>query len=109
MAGKRRVVITGLGAIAPNGIEKEGFWWGLLEGRSGIRRITHFDPSEFPCQIAGEVADFEPTAYLDSHEARRLARVSQFAVIAAKMALQDSGIQVTAANAKRIGVCFGTS
>jgi 3-oxoacyl-[acyl-carrier-protein] synthase II len=109
MAGKRRVVITGLGAIAPNGIGKEGFWRGLLEGRSGIRRITHFDPSEFPCQIAGEVADFEPTAYLDSHEARRLARVSQFAVIAAKMALQDSGIQVTAANAKRIGVCFGTS
>jgi 3-oxoacyl-[acyl-carrier-protein] synthase II len=58
MAGKRRVVITGLGAIAPNGIGKEGFWRGLLEGRSGIRRITHFDPSEFPCQIAGEVADF---------------------------------------------------
>jgi 3-oxoacyl-[acyl-carrier-protein] synthase II len=109
MAGKRRVVITWLGAIAPNGIGKEGFWRGLLEGRSGIRRITHFDPSEFLCQIAGEVADFEPTAYLDSHEARRLARVSQFAVIAAKMALQDSGIQVTAANAKRIGVCFGTS
>jgi 3-oxoacyl-[acyl-carrier-protein] synthase II len=109
MAGKRRVVITGLGAIAPNGIGKEGFWQGLREGRSGIRRITHFDPSEFPCQIAGEVADFEPTPYIEPHEAKRLARVSQFAVVVAKMALQDSGIQVTAANAKRIGVCFGTS
>lgn len=109
MAGKRRVVITGLGAVAPNGIGKDGFWQGLRQGRSGIRRITHFDPDEFPCQIAGEVADFVPTDYLDPQEARRLARVSQFAVAAAKMALGDAGIQVTAANAKRIGVCFGTS
>src|SRR6266540_4157852 len=58
MASKRRVVITGLGAIAPNGVGKDRFWEGLIQGRSGIRRITRFDASNFPCQIAGEVADF---------------------------------------------------
>ena len=59
MAQKPRVVITGLGAIAPNGLGKDAFWDGLQQGRSGVRRITHFDASQFPCQIAGEVADFQ--------------------------------------------------
>jgi 3-oxoacyl-[acyl-carrier-protein] synthase II len=109
MARKQRVVITGLGAIAPNGVGKDRFWEGLIQGRSGIRRITRFDASNFPCQIAGEVADFQPTAYIDPHEAKRMSRVSQFAVAAAKMALDDSCMQVTPENARRIGVCFGTS
>jgi 3-oxoacyl-[acyl-carrier-protein] synthase II len=109
MAGKRRVVITGLGAIAPNGIGKEGFWEGLLAGRSGIRRISHFDASEFPCQIAGEVTAFHATTYVTPHEAKRMSRVTQFAVVAARMALEDSGIKVAEENAGRIGVCFGTS
>jgi 3-oxoacyl-[acyl-carrier-protein] synthase II len=109
MAQKPRVVITGLGAVAPNGIGKGAFWEALLNGRSGIRRITRFDASQFPCQIAGEVADFQPTSYLHPREAKRLSRVSQFTVTAAKMALEDSHIQVTAENARRIGVCFGTS
>ena len=65
MAQKARVVITGVGAIAPNGIGKEAFWEGLIAGRSGIRRITRFDASQFPCQIAGEVTDFEATAYIN--------------------------------------------
>jgi 3-oxoacyl-[acyl-carrier-protein] synthase II len=109
MASKRRVVITGLGAIAPNGIGKDRFWEGLIQGRSGIRRITRFDTSEFPCQIAGEVADFQPTTFITPHEAKRMSRVSQFAVAAAKMALQDADLEVTTENARRIGVCFGTS
>jgi len=109
MAGKRRVVITGLGAIAPNGIGKERFWTSLLEGRSGIRRISHFDASEFPCQIAGEVTDFHPTTYVTPHEAKRMSRVTQFAVVAARMALEDSGVKVSEENASRMGVCFGTS
>jgi 3-oxoacyl-[acyl-carrier-protein] synthase II len=109
MPRKRGVVITGLGAIAPNGIGKEAFWQGLIQGRSGIRRITHFDATKFPSQIAGEVADFEATSYIDRREAKRMSRVSQFGVAAAKMALQDAGLEVTAQNARRVGVCFGTS
>jgi 3-oxoacyl-[acyl-carrier-protein] synthase II len=109
MAQKQRVVITGLGAIAPNGIGTEAYWEGLLKGRSGIRRITHFDASQFPCQIAGEVADFQPSRYIEPQEAKRLARVSQFAVAAAKMALEDSKLRVTQENTYKIGVCFGTS
>lgn len=109
MADRPRVVITGVGAIAPNGLGKEAYWEGLLQGRSGIRRISHFDASSFPCQIAGEVTDFQPDRYIEPQEAKRLARVSQFAVVAAKMALEDSGLQVSPENTHRIGVCFGTS
>jgi 3-oxoacyl-[acyl-carrier-protein] synthase II len=109
MAQKQRVVITGLGAIAPNGIGKEAFWESLLKGRSGIGRITRFDASQFPCQIAGEVVDFQPTPYIAGPDAKRMSRVTQFAVVAAKMALDDSGLEVTTENAHRIGVCFGTT
>jgi 3-oxoacyl-[acyl-carrier-protein] synthase II len=109
MAQKPRVVITGLGAIAPNGIGKDAFWDGLQEGRSGIRRIMHFDASQFPCQIAGEVDGFEPAVYIHRQEVKRLSRVSQFSIAAAKMALDDARLRVTAENARRIGVCFGTS
>ena len=87
MAQHRRVVITGLGAVSPNGIGKDAYWDGLLNGRSGIRRITRFDASKFPCQIAGEIVDFEPTTYINPHEVKRLSRVSQFALAAAKMAM----------------------
>lgn len=106
---KPRVVITGLGAIAPNGIGKDPFWQALRCGRSGIARITRFDASKFPCQIAGEVCDFDPTMYLKPRDAKRLSRVAQFGVVAAKMAFEDAGIQVTSTNASRFGVCFGNS
>jgi 3-oxoacyl-[acyl-carrier-protein] synthase II len=109
MAQKARVVITGLGVIAPNGIGKDAWWEGLLTGRSGIRRITQFDASPFPCQIAGEVIDFQPTGYINPREVKRMSRVSQFAVAAAKMALRDSAVEVSAENAPWMGVCFGTS
>src|SRR5919108_6664569 len=106
---QRRIVVTGLGAIAPNGVGKDAYWDGLIRGRSGIDRITRFDAGAFPCQIAGEVNDFQPTSYIDPSEAKRMSRVSQFAVAAAKMALDDSGLRVTPENALRIGVCFSTS
>jgi 3-oxoacyl-[acyl-carrier-protein] synthase II len=109
VSGQRRIVVTGLGAIAPNGVGKDAFWDGLIRGRSGIDRITRFDARAFPCQIAGEVNDFQPTSYLEPSEAKRMSRVSQFAVAAAKMALDDSGFRVTPENARKIGVCFGTS
>ena len=86
MADKPRVVITGVGAVAPNGIGKDAYWEGLLKGHSGIRRINRFDASKFPCQIAGEIHDFQAAAYIDPHEVKRLSRVSQLALVAAKMA-----------------------
>jgi 3-oxoacyl-[acyl-carrier-protein] synthase II len=109
MAQKPRVVITGLGAVAANGADKDTFWDGLLKGRSGIRRITHFDTSKFPCHIAGEVDGFQPTSYIHRQDVKRLSRVSQFAVAAATMALDDSALQIKAADMHRTGVCFGTS
>jgi 3-oxoacyl-[acyl-carrier-protein] synthase II len=109
VSGQQRIVVTGLGAIAPNGVGKDAFWDGLIRGRSGINHITRFDAGAFPCQIAGEVNDFQPTSYIDPSEAKRMSRVSQFAVVAAKMALADSGLRVTPENAANIGVCFGTS
>jgi 3-oxoacyl-[acyl-carrier-protein] synthase II len=104
-----RVVVTGVGAIAPNGVGKDAFWDGLIGGHSGINRITRFDASAFPCRIAGEVHDFQPASYIDPSEAKRMSRVSQFAVAAAKMALDDAGLRVTPENAPNVGVCFGTS
>src|SRR5688572_29018891 len=80
MADRPGIVVTGVGAVAPNGVGKEAYWKGLLQGRSGIRRISHFDASQFPCQIAGEVVDFQPAQYLEPQDVKRLARVSQFAV-----------------------------
>lgn len=109
VSSQRRVVITGLGAIAPNGIGKDAFSDGLISGRSGINRITRFDASAFPWQIAGEVNDFQPTAFIEPGEAKRMSRVSQLAVAAAKMALDDSGLRLTLANASSVGVCFSTS
>lgn len=104
-----RVVITGLGAVAPNGIGTQAFWEALIHGRSGIRRLTHFDASAYPCQIAGEVQDFQPTAYLKPQAARRMPRAAQFAVAAATMAMQDAGLRMTPDLARQTGVCFGTS
>jgi 3-oxoacyl-[acyl-carrier-protein] synthase II len=109
MAQKPRVVITGLGVVAPNGAGKNAFWNGLQQGRSGIRRITLFDTSKFPCHIGGEIDDFQPASYIKKQDVKRLSRVSQFAVAAAQMALHDSALQMTAENAHRTGVCFGTS
>ncbi len=87
---KRRVVITGMGVVAPNGIGKDAFWNNLINGKSGIKKITLFDASSFPTQIAGEVRDFEPFLYMERKKASRISRSSQFAIAAAKMALEDS-------------------
>ena len=88
----RRVVITGIGIIAPNGIGKEEFWHNLCRGKSGIGRITLFDASSFPCQIAGEIKDFRVNDFVEARIARRTARFTHFAIAATKMAVEDSGI-----------------
>lgn len=108
MNQNRRVVITGLGVISPVGIGAEETWENLLAGKSGIGPITHFDTTDTACKIAGEVKDFDPERYMDRKEARRMDRFAQFAVAAGKLALEDSGLDLTQENAERIGVILGT-
>ncbi|MBA2690182.1 MAG: beta-ketoacyl-ACP synthase II [Burkholderiales bacterium] len=105
---KRRVVVTGLGIISPVGIGVGEAWQNLVAGKSGIGRITHFDPAELPVQVAGEVKDFDVTKYMSAKEARRIDTFIQFGLVAAMEAIQDSGITVTEANAERIGVNMGS-
>ncbi len=102
-----RVVITGLGAITPIGMGKEEFWNGLMEGRNGIDKITRFDASEYGAQIAGEVKDFDPTAYIDKKEAKRMDRYTQFAVAAAGMAIEDAKLDLEKEDLDRIGTFVG--
>ncbi|MCM8769567.1 MAG: beta-ketoacyl-[acyl-carrier-protein] synthase family protein, partial [Candidatus Omnitrophica bacterium] len=106
---KVRVVITGLGVVAPNGIGKETFWQALLAGQSGIRTISSFDASALPTRIAGEVVDFTPEKFMDSKKARRLSRCSQLAIASARMAFQDAGLQVEKLKADSVAVIFGVS
>ncbi len=104
----KRVVITGMGAVTPIGIGTQTFWEGLLEGRNGVERITRFDPSEVNAQIAGEVKGFQPEEYMDKKEAKRMDRYTQFAIAAAKMAVQDSGLDLEKENLDRIGTFIGS-
>jgi len=102
------VVITGIGLITALGTGVEKSWEAIKEGKSGVRRITCFDPSPFPSQIAGEVDDFDPEAFIDPREVRKMDRYVQFAAAATFMALEDAGLQINANNAERIGVCIGS-
>ena len=106
---RTRVVMTGLGAISPLGSSVDLMWSGLIQGRSGIRRITQFDPADFPCQIAGEIPDFIPEDYMDKKEARRIARSAQIALAAAMQAVKDAGLPDTMIHPERSGVVFGTA
>ncbi len=106
---KRRVVITGMGVVAPNGIGIEKFWDSLVHGRSGIRKITRFDASSYPSQIAGEVPDFDPTDYMEPKTTRRLSRFAQFALATAKMAAEDSSINFDKEDPYKVGVFVGTA
>jgi 3-oxoacyl-[acyl-carrier-protein] synthase II len=109
-----RVVITGIGAITAIGSGREGLWRGIRRGESGIRRLTRFDASSFGSQIAGEVTDFDPLAYFPARRVKRLDRFAQFALVAAKMALDDSqqGTLPLCPGEPphaQIGVCAGTA
>ena len=106
---KRRVVITGMGVVAPNGIGIDNFWDSLVHGRSGVRKITHFDASTYPSQIAAEVPDFEPTDYMDYRSTKRLGRFAQFALAASQMAVEDSFIEFNQEDPHRMGVFIGTA
>ncbi len=105
---KRRVVVTGLGAVTPIGIGKEAFWNNLVAGKSGIGLITEFDATDFGCKIAGEVKDFDYTQFIDKKEGKRMDRVTHFAVAAAKMAVEDAKLDIASENALRCGVYVGS-
>lgn len=99
-----RIVVTGLGVVSPIGIGREAFLEGLKRGKSGVSRISFFDASQHPVQIAGEIRDFNPENYFDKKEIGRLDRVQQFAFAAAKEAMEDSGIDLDKENLERFGV-----
>lgn len=105
---KRRVVITGLGIVSPVGVGVAQAWQNIVNGKSGIGRITHFDPSAFACQVAGEVKDFDVTQHLPAKDARRMDRFIHFGLVAGMEAFKDSGLEVTEQNAERIGVNIGS-
>jgi 3-oxoacyl-[acyl-carrier-protein] synthase II len=105
---KKRVVITGLGAITPLGNDLESYWQGLITGQSGVGAITHFDASNHTARIAAEVKGFDPHQYLDRKDAKRMDRFSQFAVATSQQALTDARLGITALNAEQVGVMIGT-
>ena len=105
---RRRVVVTGLGAITPVGVGVAETWQNIVAGKSGIGRITRFDPSAFACQVAGEVKGFDVTQYLPPKDARRMDRFVHFGLVAGMEAFKDSGLVVTEQNAERIGVCISS-
>jgi len=105
----KRVVITGIGVVSPVGIGKKAFWESLKSGRSGVGRITRFDPSEVPVKIAAEVKDFNPHQFMDKKLIKRTDRFSQFGIAAAKMAVEDSGIDLDREDRERVTVFMGTA
>ncbi len=105
----QRAVITGIGAVTPLGSSVDLFWNGLINGVSGVRKITQFDASELPCQIAGEIPDLDPGAYLDRKDIRRLPRSAQIALISAIQAVNDAGLPGTMPNKERSAVVYGTA
>jgi 3-oxoacyl-[acyl-carrier-protein] synthase II len=109
MKNSRRVVVTGLGVVAPNGIGKETFWQNLIAGKSAIDYITAFDPSPYPCQVAGEVRDFDPKVFMQARRTKHRGRFSQFAVAAAKLALIDACLKLEMEPQRRVMVCLGNS
>jgi 3-oxoacyl-[acyl-carrier-protein] synthase II len=103
----RRVVVTGVGVVSPLGTGNQKNWDALVAGKSGIDRITRFDVSDFPVQIAGEVKDFNPEDFIEKKEIKKMDLFIQYALAAAQFAMEDSGLTVTEENAERVGVLVG--
>jgi len=105
---KRRVVITGMGIVSPVGLTLKENWDNITNGVSGISKIELFDPEGFPCQIAGQVPNFDATSHLPAKEVRKMDRFIQYGMVASLDAFKDSGLEVTPENAERIGVHVGS-
>lgn len=108
MFKRRRVVITGMGAITPIGIGVQQYWEGLIEGRNGVDLITHFDTTKFDTKFAAEIKNFKAEDYLDKKAIRRLDPFAQFALVTAVMAMQDSGLNLEKIDRDRFGVIYGS-
>ena len=104
---KRRVVVTGMGAVTPIGLNIETFWNAVKEQKTGFGEITHFDASAYKCRLAAEVKNFDAKAYMDAKEARRMELFSQYAVAAAEEAIRDSGIDMDKEDSYRAGCAIG--
>jgi 3-oxoacyl-[acyl-carrier-protein] synthase II len=104
----RRVVVTGIGLVTPLGTGIEKTWKALCAGESGITRITRFDPIDHPSQIAGEVKDFDPTAFIEKKEIKKMDLFIHYAVGASLMAMDDAGLKITRENSNRVGVYIGS-
>jgi len=105
---KRRVVVTGVGAVTPLAVGAEQSWQAICHGKSGVARITKFDPSGFKVQIAAEVKDFHPENFLDKKKIRRTDAFIHYALVSARMALDNSGLVINDSNADRVGVVVGS-
>ena len=104
---KRRVVVTGLGILSPVGNDLQSSWDGIINGRSGIGPITHFDASSFATRIAGEVKGFDPSLWIAPKDIKKMDPFVHYGVAASMMALKDAGLDINEANADRIGVAIG--
>ncbi len=104
----RRVVVTGIGCLSALGPDTASFWDGLIKGRSGISRLTRFDPTDFPSKVGGEIRDFDPGKFMDPKEAKRNDRYTQYAVAASRMAIEDAQVDTTKLNSERFGVIIGS-
>ena len=105
---KRRVVVTGMGMVSPLGNDLASGWDGIVNGRSGIGPITSFDASTYPTRIAGEIRDFDVTRWVSPKDAKKMDPFIHYGVAASLMALEDAGLEVTEANAERIGAILGS-
>ncbi|MCH8826267.1 MAG: beta-ketoacyl-ACP synthase II [Chloroflexi bacterium] len=105
--GRKRVVVTGMGAVTPLGSSVEDYWSSLVAGKSGIRPMTLADPTDYPCKVSGEVPDFDPAQYVNPKEARRMARFTQLAVAAAALAIEDADLNLSKEDSERLGVVIG--
>jgi len=105
---KRRVVITGLGTISPLGLDVKSSWENAVAGKSGIKKITKFDASGFTSQIAGTVDNFDVTKYMPAKEARKMDPFIHYGIAASVEAIEDSGLEITAQNAERVGIAIGS-
>ncbi|MDQ0162433.1 beta-ketoacyl-ACP synthase II [Bacillus alveayuensis] len=105
---KRRVVVTGLGAVTPLGLDVKTSWENAIKGVSGIGELTRVNKDEFPAKVAAEINDFNPENFMDRKEARKMDRFTQFALAASFMAVKDANLQITEENAERVGVWIGS-
>ena len=105
---KRRVVVTGLGAITPVGLNLEDFWKSLVEGKSGVANITYFDTDEFKTKFAAELKGFDPLNYMDRKLAQRCDPFTQYALAATDMAIKDSGLNIEKIDTELVGVVYGS-